>query len=379
LSIYYSTGTVTVNNGSASVTGVGTGWLANGIRPGDWLIVRNQIAVIATVDSATALTLVSPWIPATAAGAAYSIVRVDDGIRALQVANDLLATFQAGPANGRFGDGSAATPGIGFSAQTNTGFYRPGASVAALAVNGVERMRWTATGAQLTGLLTGTAVTQSVDDTTAGRLLKVGDFGLGQPGNAGTLLSAAGAADALRGWRIDRVSGANVALVGGPAGAAGGTFETIGYSADNQHQLYFEVSGGGRVFQRFFNAGVWSPWRNVYTTGNILGTVSQTGGVPTGAVIQSGSGANGEFVRFANGTQICTHALETTTSGAVPWTFPAAFAASPRVHGSPQGAAVLIVSFNGNSSTLVNVNAFTSAGARATNPVLLTATGRWFI
>ena len=43
----------------------------------------------------------------------------------------------------------------------------------------------------------------------------------------------------------------------------------------------------------------------LYNNQNILGTVSQTSGVPTGAVIQRGSNANGEFVRFADGTQIC--------------------------------------------------------------------------
>lgn len=37
----------------------------------------------------------------------------------------------------------------------------------------------------------------------------------------------------------------------------------------------------------------------------ILGTVSQSGGVPTGAIIQKGSNANGDYVRFADGTQIC--------------------------------------------------------------------------
>ena len=43
----------------------------------------------------------------------------------------------------------------------------------------------------------------------------------------------------------------------------------------------------------------------VFSRNNILGTVSQTSGVPTGAVIERGSNANGEFVRFADGTQIC--------------------------------------------------------------------------
>lgn len=44
-----------------------------------------------------------------------------------------------------------------------------------------------------------------------------------------------------------------------------------------------------------------------YGKNNILGAVSQSGGVPTGAIIERGSNANGEYVRFADGTQIRTH------------------------------------------------------------------------
>lgn len=39
--------------------------------------------------------------------------------------------------------------------------------------------------------------------------------------------------------------------------------------------------------------------------GNLLGTVSQSGGIPTGAVIERGSNANGYYVKFADGTMIC--------------------------------------------------------------------------
>ena len=49
---------------------------------------------------------------------------------------------------------------------------------------------------------------------------------------------------------------------------------------------------------------------DLYGRTNILGTVSQSGGVPTGAVIERDSNANGEFVRFADGTQICTRDIE---------------------------------------------------------------------
>lgn len=46
--------------------------------------------------------------------------------------------------------------------------------------------------------------------------------------------------------------------------------------------------------------------------GLAVGTVSQSGGVPTGAIIERGSNVNGEFVRFADGTQevICTATID---------------------------------------------------------------------
>lgn len=66
---------------------------------------------------------------------------------------------------------------------------------------------------------------------------------------------------------------------------------------------------------------------------DIVGTVSQAGGVPTGAIIQRGSNANGDFLRFADGTQICmmsavlpAQAISTAASSTV--TFPAQFAAA---------------------------------------------------
>jgi len=46
-----------------------------------------------------------------------------------------------------------------------------------------------------------------------------------------------------------------------------------------------------------------------YLPTNILGVVSQAGGVPTGALIESGSNANGWYARWADGTQICRAAV----------------------------------------------------------------------
>lgn len=65
---------------------------------------------------------------------------------------------------------------------------------------------------------------------------------------------------------------------------------------------------------------------------NLLGAVSQTDGVPTGAVIERGSNTNGSYVRFADGTQICDARLvvkpatdATVGVKSVQWTYPATF------------------------------------------------------
>ena len=55
-----------------------------------------------------------------------------------------------------------------------------------------------------------------------------------------------------------------------------------------------------------------------FRQGNILGTVSQSGGVPTGAIIERGSNANGEFVKYADGTMICSGSVNLT--GSIPST-----------------------------------------------------------
>lgn len=68
---------------------------------------------------------------------------------------------------------------------------------------------------------------------------------------------------------------------------------------------------------------------------DVLGTVSQVGGVPTGAILEAGSNANGQFYRFASGLQICTRLIGNNNIsaggnyGTGTLTFPAAFSSSP--------------------------------------------------
>ena len=240
-------------------------------------------------------------------------------------------------------------------------------------------------GLQLNGALTGTAVTQSPTDTTAGRVIKVGDFGLG--GGAPSLTGAT----SLNSFQ----TGGCYTLAGnftdGPAGAA-----SSAYSA-TLLVIQRNTSGGPAVTQIMSRSGsatelqlrvgtgsgpiVWQPWVLAYHSGNLLGAVSQAAGLPTGSVIERGSNANGEYARFADGTQICTHGLSTSASANTIWTFPAAFAAGPRLIPNPNTVAAGAAIFGntaGITTTTANFNAWNVSGARVAIGCNLTAIGRWF-
>ncbi|WP_428929888.1 DUF2793 domain-containing protein [Marinibacterium sp. SX1] len=71
---------------------------------------------------------------------------------------------------------------------------------------------------------------------------------------------------------------------------------------------------------------------HAYGPGNLLGPVSDSGGIPTGAVIERGSAGGGRYVRWADGTQICTAqlTLSQATGGRLEasWTYPLPFIGS---------------------------------------------------
>tara|TARA_R110000850_G_scaffold191319_1_gene318249 strand:- start:397 stop:2082 length:1686 start_codon:yes stop_codon:yes gene_type:complete len=123
----------------------------------------------------------------------------------------------------------------------------------------------------------------------------------------------------------------------------------------------------------------------------LLGTVSQSGGVPTGSIIEQGSNANGVYVRFADGTQICTNQAFTTSATVdSTWTYPAAFVypASPdrpvvtgsisSVFGSASFLHIGGISGTGGFATSITVNAVKYDGSRQSLSAGLLAVGRWF-
>jgi hypothetical protein len=98
----YSTGTVTVANGSTTVTGVGTSWAANADAGMIFAkaLTTDEFAIVASVASDTSLTLRDPWPYTSLSGASYNLYRgfnaiftdlpTDDGLVAGTAARRLL-------------------------------------------------------------------------------------------------------------------------------------------------------------------------------------------------------------------------------------------------------------------------------------------------
>lgn len=77
----YTSGTITLANGSTAVTGTGTLFDVAKFREGDTLQIQNLTAVIASVNSNTSLTLTSPWTGTSLTNAPYRARYLPDGAR----------------------------------------------------------------------------------------------------------------------------------------------------------------------------------------------------------------------------------------------------------------------------------------------------------
>lgn len=243
----------------------------------------------------------------------------------------------------------------------------------------------------------------SVTDTTAGALMVVGAFGIGRLYDLrATVLETGTPADvfsrgAVSGFARGGPDGLNIPAITG--NNAYGVLSVYGHWQDSSGAAGAAsrefLTTTGRKFLQTQTSGSWNQWREVFTTGNILGTVSQTGGVPTGAIIERGSNANGEYVRYADGTQICTNSSfaftdRTTGNGALfktadlSWTFPAAFITSPVCVGKPRAGAVADSAWYGlgaggdgaNNTMVFAIHGTTSVAGSGT--AMLHAIGRWF-
>jgi len=220
-----TTGTWTLTLLAAASAGAGFSFVLRNLGAGTITIDPNGSE---TVDAATTL--------AVGPGASGLVICTGTAWLTLALPGSIM-----GAARG--GNGSAAAPAWSFTSDPDTGMFSVGANILGFTTAGTEQARFTTTGMQVTGLLTGTAVTQSAIDTTANRLMKVGDFG---PGGAATDYSGDIDDSAL-------ATGFYFALAGS-TGVKPGAFTTGFLTITRRGLRVMQVwtTDTGREFRRFF-------------------------------------------------------------------------------------------------------------------------------
>lgn len=434
---FYATGTVSVSNGGTTVTGSGVLWST--VLAGDTLELAGQRVTIAAAPESpyTSLELTAAWTGTTQSGASYTIrydapSRFTAAYMAVQVRALVAkaAIIEASrPSYGVVSVGSNTPPG---SPVTNDMYVVGTSPTGAWSGQANALAQWTGSAWQFTApeggttavsaatnatyIFSGTAwnayvapssfIATLMDDadeaaarTTLGAFAASGVSGygatliddadaaeaqetLGISAYVSTLLDAADAAAARTTLGMttigsDLVTAADAAaarvLLGGTALRSLGT-----------------LTGAAGSFARFTGTGATDAAMQA-----IVGTVSQSSGTPTGAIIETGTGTNGRFIKFADGTLICWGSADLSTnnintawaggfrSALIGIILPAAFVGSAIMSAWMSGAAMA----NGwISGTVVNADTATggvyaSRVSTATSQSVIVdfiAIGRWF-
>lgn len=181
---------------------------------------------------------------------------------------------------------------------------------------------------------------------------------------------------------VEELTGANVRTIAGLATTDSPEFAALNVGAASDTTITRSAAGSIAVEGSL-----------VYQRNNIIGPVSQSSAVPTGAIIERGSNANGEYTMFADGTMTCTSpTFSSTTSSAQgsifidaapnTWTFPAVFSAAPKCSGftiRTGGSGVGWIGNLGASPTTTNMSyRLTSSNTGHIADGQITAHGRWF-
>lgn len=148
---WYRTGTVTVANGSPTVTGAGTDFVANAQIGHAFLGPDGKVYEIAQVEAAGQIVLSAPYLGGSGGGQGYAIMPTSSFARDLALgAAQLLNTFATvrdTVGQGLFPDGTPAAPAMRFAADQDTGFRRYGPNNVAAVAAGIDRVFFNELGA----------------------------------------------------------------------------------------------------------------------------------------------------------------------------------------------------------------------------------------
>ena len=131
----------------------------------------------------------------------------------------------------------------------------------------------------------------------------------------------------------------------------------------------------------------------LYSRDSIIGAVSESSGIPTGAIIEQGSNANGYYLRFADGTQICckqhSFAANTNNNSGTVISYPSSFSSVTAVLGtsstisSSSVGSSIVVEAQGNTASSMKAKALQHNASTIVDPTIgvavgLIAIGRWY-
>lgn len=147
---WYRTGTATVTNNSATVTGVGTDWVEGAALGETFLGPDGQCYEITQILGATSMRISPNYKGSTAAAQSYAIMPTRGDLSDLTAnAAELIASYAAvrdGAGQGKFAAGTVAAPSLRGTADENTGLRFAGNDILQLITGGVVRLQIAADG-----------------------------------------------------------------------------------------------------------------------------------------------------------------------------------------------------------------------------------------
>ncbi|MGY4876519.1 pyocin knob domain-containing protein [Vreelandella aquamarina] len=221
-----------------------------------------------------------------------------------------------------------------------------------------------------------TDMTQGSVDARVGKLIKTGDYGLGvvdlnnnsRITDDVNLVRPSGMYYQFSG-ALNKLGGANCQHLEFPE-------PVEGYTA----QLAIAQSSSPRIGYRTKNNNAFTDWIHVYDTKSAIGPVSVEAGNPTGAIIERGSNANGEYIKFADGTLICWGDIVLTipanSGSSEAWTTPIVFSGIRRFSVSPNSSTPQFFDVSVGSGGMVY--AHNKSNSSQTVTVYITGFGRWY-
>ena len=283
------------------------------------------------------------------------------------------------------GQGTRTSTALPLTSSTGTGTTLPAATTS------LAGLQTAADKAKLDGL--GTAATKAAQtsptDTTPGALMAVGAFGLGWGMQVGPN-SPDSLTGPFNGGCFAALSN-NDAWSNNPYGGTNNNWWKIisCKMGSNNYALQLAQAYGGQnqgtLFVRSIEGGTLTPWRLLYSQSTIIGSVSQSGGVPTGALVETGSNANGRYRKHADGTLECwgfSPEQSIPAGGRVGFsgTFPAQFIADPVfIPTAVGGYSGFFTTSNEGSGTTTWIAYMVSALSSAFNQrISWYAKGRWY-